>query len=184
MIRVVIGFVFFYSQGFFLFGEIDSLRRDFRLYESKQLLLPMMLHIEGFLLQPFRQLYLWHWIRYSLQDSRNADHLLYLSRQSLEVVIPIQHLTDVDITVKEGIVLCPFVEELALDLHVCVEDLGRDCPLGYWTILRVSRDNEVTAESSFAFDDFWTEEFCQSSSGTECNTLRSTIIIEIPTQNS
>ena len=122
-----------------------------------------MLHIESLLLQPFRQLYLRHWIRYPLQDSWNADHLLNLGRQSLEVVVPVQDLTDVHVAVEERIILGPLVEELALDLHVCIEDLSRDCAFGDWAVLWIARDDEVAAESSFAFDYLWAEEFCQPS---------------------
>lgn len=79
MIGGVVALLLFYRERLLLLGEIYPLRRDFGLYEAKQLLLSVMLHIECLLLQPFRQLYLWNWIGYSLQNCRNADHLLYLS---------------------------------------------------------------------------------------------------------
>jgi len=58
----------------------------------------MMPHIESFLLQPLRQLNFRDRIRDTLKNGRNANHLLNLSGQPLEIVIPIEDITNVNLS--------------------------------------------------------------------------------------
>jgi hypothetical protein len=89
-------------------GAIDqSIVNEFILNESLKFLLSVVSHIEGFLLQPFWQLYFRNWIRDSLEDGRYAHHLLHLGRQSLEVIVPIQNISDIHFSLQQSVVVGP-----------------------------------------------------------------------------
>jgi hypothetical protein len=67
----------------------------------------MMFHIERLLLQPFWKFDLWDRIRYTLQDSRNTDHLLNLCGKPLKVIIPIEYFPNVYFSHKQAVILSP-----------------------------------------------------------------------------
>ena len=156
----------------------------FELKEVGKFLLFVIPHIKGFFLQPLRKFNFRDRIRYTLQNSWNAHHFLNLSWQPLEIVVPVQYLPDVRVTFQQIIISSPPEKKISLSLNIRIKNLSWNSSLGYGSILRITWDDEVTAKTTFAFDNIRTQKLCQSPCWTQCYSFWRSVITQLSTKHS